>query len=738
MQLVKQSGKREYRVVFLVTLALKLLCLCQNVNYGINMDRIGDFVAPTALAGLDWSLIIPDVKYYGYGFKWIYWIFFALTDDPYIIYYCVMILYVILMSLIAVLIYHMQIKFLKVESVKLAGVIAVLMGLLGPVDFKSEPSVYMACWVACFLLLKSLHAESRKEKNVLAVLLPVFLCYTVTLHERMLAIIIGFAFVFFLYRFKFKEWIFAPVIYLPVQAASYFAVYKINDLYRMYFWGTTEVGNSSAIPSNLTSRLYFMENMAGLKVAIKCAVSNLVTLCDQTYGLAWVAIMIFVISLFLVREKRKSEVKHYTDTDRMIYTVIWFGGICVAIVIAGIIVSWGGSVYGGDLYGYKGFVYGRYYICFSYPALMAALIWLYRHRMKLWQILIGGVGYAGINIVFAAKIYPLLESAYYTYAATEFTSDTSLPWLLFYTFNSTDGIFVNYLINVIIICVVLMTLIVLNVCRQYKRITWVACFAAFLTLLVNTAGFSIAKPSVTFSSGMYNDAYQVIKSVEAIEESIKNQVIYTDSSPWTLQYLLNRYRVSYSLPDEAEENALVITTNAPDIEINNLEGARDYYYIQAAENQYIYFKGEECIELMEKSGISFTSMSIMGMTVDLTEDETSAISHINDRVVEIAGVEEEYTIVIVNDLHLIVPSDEVSMEYTDTVAERYNSLMVDASGTPSSENWLETAEEINEMDADLVIFAGDMLDYASTANLALLTEGMDEIDAPILYMLLIS
>ena len=99
-------------------------------------------------------------------------------------------------------------------------------------------------------------------------------------------------FIFIIYRVKFNEWIVNPWVYYPVQIVSYFGVQSLNDMYRNYFWGTTVVANSSALPTTLNAD--YLTSFYGIKVAVACIWSNLVTLGTQTYGLAWIAVAIFV------------------------------------------------------------------------------------------------------------------------------------------------------------------------------------------------------------------------------------------------------------------------------------------------------------------------------------------------------------------------------------------------------------------------------------------------------------
>lgn len=721
--------KKNYGIVFIITLIMKLLFLCQHANYGINQDRIGDLIAPASLTGRDWSLIIPKVKYYGYGFKWIYSVFMAFTDDPYKIYYAIMLMYCVLMALTAVLVYHIITAYFGNVHESVAKVLAIFMGLVGLVDMKSESSVYMATWIAAFILVKAIYETDKKKKNRLAIVMALFLAYSLTLHERMLAMILGFAIAYVLYRIKLGEWFFSPVIYAPTQIISYILVRGANNLYRKHFWGTTEVGNSSAIPSNLGDRLYFIQSLEGFKFAIKFVWSNLVTLIMQTYGLAIIALMLFAISFFIVW-KKKNEENRYVIQEKAQFALVWFGGISAAIVIAGMVVSWGNAAYLGDLYSHKGFVYGRYYVNFAYPAILGAVCWCDTHKVKTRHIVEGwACGILGI-IVFLKSIYPTLEQVFVTYVASEYTSDTSLYWILYYRFDTNGSIRDNFIIDVLIIFV--SWGFITYAWKKSRACTKGLAIVLPLVVLTMLPGMAISKPSVIFSGDVYGAVYSFYDSMEQQNVSFASDVIYTDSNAWPLQYMLNRYRIVYDVPAEDVDEVVFVSTNSPDIELTTLPNGEAYSYISVADNQYIYYKGEQNSNAISAMGYEGQPV-VVDTAENLPEDTDNAILTLNERTIQIPEADREYKIVIVNDLHIITPDSDIADEYKELVSERYES-MKNANGEASVDTWDKMSREINDLNADLVIFAGDMVDYASEANFECLKQGMENIEAPIMYL----
>lgn len=107
--------------------------------------------------------------------------------------------------------------------------------------------------------------------------------------------------------------------------------------------------------------------------------------------------------------------------------------------------------------------------------------------------------------------------------------------------------------------------------------------------------------------------------------------------------------------------------------------------------------------------------------------------------VKIPGLDRDYEIAVVNDLHLITDhvAGDVLEENLPTVNERYETLSVTEEGIHAEELWPEIIRFLNYHDFDAVIFAGDLLDYSSHSNMDILKKGFEELKYPkdrILYL----
>lgn len=115
---------------------------------------------------------------------------------------------------------------------------------------------------------------------------------------------------------------------------------------------------------------------------------------------------------------------------------------------------------------------------------------------------------------------------------------------------------------------------------------------------------------------------------------------------------------------------------------------------------------------------------------DFTTDEIEVV---------VEGLDREYKIAVINDLHLITDheSGDVTEDNLYLVQSRYENLAVTEDGVHSEDLWPEVVKYLNYHDFDAVILGGDLLDYCSNSNIMALNAGLRELKYPsdrILYI----
>ena len=96
------------------------------------------------------------------------------------------------------------------------------------------------------------------------------------------------------------------------------------------------------------------------------------------------------------------------------------------------------------------------------------------------------------------------------------------------------------------------------------------------------------------------------------------------------------------------------------------------------------------------------------------------------------GLEKPVRLIVINDLHLQINNDEIAADSKEFMANRVKEFST--GGLSTEKRWKKLPKLINAVDADYVLFAGDMLDFNSEATVSALKEGMDKLDKPFMYV----
>jgi len=134
---------------------------------------------------------------------------------------------------------------------------------------------------------------------------------------------------------------------------------------------------------------------------------------------------------------------------------------------------------------------------------------------------------------------------------------------------------------------------------------------------------------------------------------------------------------------------------------------------------------------MKKTVISV--LAILMMLLSGCSLQNSKVNFKQEEVnIHIDGIEGSYKLVFVNDMHIQVNNDEISVDSKDYIEARIGTFSAD--GTSTLEKWKEVPDMINSINPDFVAFGGDMVDFCSDANIKALSDGLENIKAPYIYV----
>jgi predicted phosphodiesterase len=124
-------------------------------------------------------------------------------------------------------------------------------------------------------------------------------------------------------------------------------------------------------------------------------------------------------------------------------------------------------------------------------------------------------------------------------------------------------------------------------------------------------------------------------------------------------------------------------------------------------------------------------------TKPVEKPSTNGKSKISRITVTLPDVTKSFKIGVINDVHLI--SDYTGCNTTvksDTAMDKLRAAQKMKSGCDmySSECWESIIETMNEQNVDLVVLAGDIMDYYSSGNASAVKKGLKSLNAPYMYL----
>lgn len=564
------------------------------------MDEMGTIAGAAHFAGLDWSEVISQGSYYGNGFSALLAPIFKLTDNPYLIYHLVNVVYSLIYLGIGFIIYHLTTIYFEIQNRWFACTAAIAGSYLlayRATTFSNEHPLTLIAWLTAWLLMSMVKNDEdirRKRRNTF--LLVLLLAYSLTVHTRAVTYWIALAVLIVLYRWRYGKWIVSwgtlAVCGIPGSFLSQRFVHYIQN----QIWvseGGKELANATI---SVSMGGIDLADPATWKAWLFIILGQLNTMLIFTAGIQFLACMIVFGICFrgVFLKKREIEIAEagavWERADcRFFYAVGGYFLCCMLITIAGQSITWlGGAVasiqdgYGTKLTSVKAFTYVRYFSCYAGPVLLMGLVYLYEYgeKLKKYVLLPFVLGYAALQFVWVRGI---LRYIYRNGNGAEGFRPFSLM---------ESGTSMKTYMPAVIITAVLMAVIVWSL---YKK-KW----KPVLLILVLSLFYQYAYKNVVIdrnASLKYRDrtnaGCELIREMEEKGEA-PERIYVVDTreiahkSYYVYQYYLNRYQVIPMTPeDSCEEGAMILSND----EIPEFE-ERGYTCRQLDENEYLYLAGD--------------------------------------------------------------------------------------------------------------------------------------------------
>lgn len=383
----------SFLIAFIPRMILVLTCA---YPLSVAGDELFGFMPIAKLLGWDWSGVMENYRYYGFGFFVFLTPLFKWIENPLVLYRVIVAIFALLQSLSAPLSYMLMKKYFKLDNewfLTLSSIACSYFVTLRAVYVYNEHVYIFVTWiVAWLLLLLNKNVDSKKKRRVYTLLLMLILIYALTIHARGVTLWLALGVAVIYYLIAYKKWLVSWPIVLSVGGVGY-VLYKIGmDLMLHTIWnaGAAETVSNTSVSFSIAGVFQSLKALTGW---VYIMLGQLNTVNMFTGGFAIIAIVIGITFLF------KQVIPRYVKTDmteinmNSKYAVILvFMLAAAAITILGQSFSWLGGVTAyiegeGDVDAMRAVTYLRYFGAYFGPVIMAILAYVYQNKQAIRGLL---------------------------------------------------------------------------------------------------------------------------------------------------------------------------------------------------------------------------------------------------------------------------------------------------------------------------------------------------------------
>lgn len=384
-------------IAFLVALIPRLLFLIKTYPVSISGDELFAMWPAAKLLGRDWSGVMGDYRYYGYGFSVLWIPLMALIKDPVILYRSMVTVMILFQAAVAPISYHLMRKYLQVENEKQACLLAIVSSYLVTVraTYTYPEFIYdLMVWVIAWILLKLITEEVQTRKSVKAiytVALFLALAYAYSVHSRAVALWGAL-----LVTLILCAWIYRQVfVSIPAAILTGIPAFLLVRMGIGKLVAFLEKGQDAAVSNTSTGAslqlLDWFKDPKSWTAWTNIIIGELNESVVLTGGIA-VAIVVAICILIWRGLCRQAEIVESERKQYLPYIVI--GIFCILTIgctIGGQSITWLGGVAllmeqneSGDAF--RAITYLRYYGAYIGPLFMVGAVYLIKHADLLEKI----------------------------------------------------------------------------------------------------------------------------------------------------------------------------------------------------------------------------------------------------------------------------------------------------------------------------------------------------------------
>ncbi|MBO6164923.1 MAG: hypothetical protein J6O17_00950 [Eubacterium sp.] len=564
MKTRKPTNKIIYAIIFFTIMLIHFLVSSR-------------FYALTQVAGMDESVTIGWVsiassekswvsavtlnKYYGFGFAVFASIFYLFTSDPVIIYHCLQIMVGIIYAFCGLICFRMLDYMVKPKNRKENTILIItsITCVFVPIKyiyFMNEHAIILINWLTVYSLIR-LTQRPKSKKYTFSLIL--FLCYALTIHDRALVLWMGVVgSILIISIVKKKNYIYIPIGILAVP--GFVGLRKVIKIIRHYIWNSGQVlaNTSENTIATVFKKIPYLSKPINWIFPIITVISQLYFMAFSTCGAFF--LVLFSGVTFIVRYIKRR--RHNNTVDDAIFIILVYSILCIIVTIGIQAVSWmpdattiSPDMVWSEILGKRSKFYLRYFCSYCGPMLMLLSVFILKklHYLKK-SILSSGIAFVIVSI---------LECIFVSGQYSDMLVKSNPAYTLFFPFSFLLGekrltakLFIVSICVMAVLYAVVITLIYIN-----KKVILTSLIMAVMVFQYVVSTISIYESG---SERLYNKMYPIYQFMNEVDMEVvdDHKFIYKPDmtkDDMRLQYYLADYTLLNAMPDEIEDDKVIIT-----------------------------------------------------------------------------------------------------------------------------------------------------------------------------------
>ena len=586
--------KNKYEIIAAFTsFFLSFLFVLRSAEYFKTINiTISQLALPVMLSGLKWDYLIANSEFYGYGLKWLLTPLFIYIDNPYYVYLASIVMYAILIAIFAMFFYKFANKYWGLnDNLGAALLVAFVFRIRDASDsYSCEVHVLISVFVVCMVITRLLADLSKN--TILSLFLAFWLCFSRTLHERTLALSIGFFIFAFIIFVIYKKVFINLYVFVPAYLVFFFAERWITRFYKSILFSERVVDKTLKNTSAFSGiGLWFLDSLNNFHILLDELLGNVITLTIHSYGTFLIVLIACIYMLIEMLLKRRKGLEIAIENENTtLFAISLFALITTGIIIMGLGINYGGGISAGTYYQYKGYGYYRYFLPFFQPAFIC--FWIVSSRVNLKDVykVIPCATCLGIIITICSVgiINKLAD-------VEKINNKIHLERMGLLEYITSIGTKDSVLISVAVVFLVY-ALIILYLRKQKGK---GYALIIFFMIMIDVVSITDAGKHVSFPDFRKDDYYELFEMFN--NDEVKNSLsatLYVAGSSFTqkkTQLLLQEYEVIPYDEDNIDNNSIKIV-----LSYSNSKGRyyEQWNNIKLENGMYIFYKDIDLKQLV--------------------------------------------------------------------------------------------------------------------------------------------